>query len=216
MRRKTYLDAFVVSGFVASFFNGFLNPLYISVILARLDPRVIAAGSFMASGFPVLIGAVLGNRAIFGRLYRALPVVMAAELALAAAAAALAAVDVQAYYLATMLLLGVFSSAVIYLLQKLKEERYRRRRAAFDRRVEMADGLGFVAGSALSVAGVSIFRDAVSVAALGALQTAAVYGLFLLLRRSMLPRGRSVDDEEPHPWGPLVARAQHAVLTAPA
>ncbi len=169
MRTKRYLfDAFVVSGFVASFFNGFVNPLYISIILARLDPRIIAAGSFMASGLPVLVGAMLGNRALFRRLYAALPGVMLAELGLAALVAVLAVVDVQAYYLGSMLVLGLFSSSVIYLLQKLKGERYRSRRAAFDRRVEMADGLGFVAGSGLAVVGVSLFREPVAVAVLGA------------------------------------------------
>jgi hypothetical protein len=198
--KRPLFDAFVISGFAASFFNGFLNPLYVSMILARLDPRVIAAGSFMASGFPVLIGALLGNRALFKRLYGALPAVMLVELALAVLAALLAAADVQAYYLASMLVLGVFSSSVIYLLQKLKEERYRTRRAAFDRRVEMADSLGFVAGSGLAVAGVSIFREPIAVAALGALQTAVVYGLFLLLHRAIPSRRGRRDDEEPHPW----------------
>src|SRR5258706_11620836 len=147
MKPKYLFDAFVVSGFVASFFNGFLNPLYVSMILVHLDPRIVAAGSFMASGFPVLIGAALGNRLLFHRLYAALPGVVLVELALVALATALAAVDVQVYYLASMLILGVFSSAVVFLLQKMKEERYRRRRAAFDRRMEMADGLGFLAGS---------------------------------------------------------------------
>ncbi len=206
--KRSLFDVFVISGFVASFFNGFLNPLYVSMILARLDPRVIAAGSFMASGFPVLVGAMLGNRVIFSRLYGALPVVMLIELTLAVLATFLAAADVRAYYLASMLILGVFSSSVIYLLQKVKEERYRFRRAAFDRRVEMADGLGFLAGSGLAVAGVSMFRDPIAVAALGALQTAVVYGLFLLLRRTLPVRRGRRDDEEPHPWSatsPLMA-----------
>ena len=34
---RRLLDAFVLSGFVASFFSGFLNPLYVSLILSRLD-----------------------------------------------------------------------------------------------------------------------------------------------------------------------------------
>jgi hypothetical protein len=196
------LDVFVVSGFIASFFNGFLNPLYVSMILAQLDPRTLALGSFMASGFPVIIGAVLGNRAIFRRLYAVLPAVMLGELLLAAAAVLLATVDVRAYYLASMVILGLFSSSVIYLLQKVKESRYRAGRAAFDRRVEMADGLGLLGGSGLAVAGISLFRAPVAVAALGALQTAVVYGLFLLLRRTV-PAGRTrSDDKEPHPWRP--------------
>jgi hypothetical protein len=90
-RGRAFLDLFVLSGFIAGFFYGFLNPLYISVILARLDTRVIALGSFMSSAFPVLIGFVLGNRKIFGKLYAALPVVMLVELAAAFGAALVAA-----------------------------------------------------------------------------------------------------------------------------
>jgi len=200
------LDAFVVSGFVASFFSGFLNPLYISLILSRLDATVIAAGSFMASGFPVLVGLALGNRAVFQRLYSALPAVMAVELAAALGAAILAAVDLRAYYLVSMFVLGAFSSSVVYLLQKIKEERYRRHRASFDRRCDMADGAGLLAGSGLAVVGISLFRDPLVVAALGAAQTASVYGLFLLLYRKVPPRRarRAAaagfgDDEEAHP-----------------
>ncbi len=195
-----FLDVFVISGFIASFFNGFLNPLYVSMILAQLDPRILALGSFMASGFPVIIGALLGHRRIFRRLYAALPAVMVAELVLAAAAVLLAAVDVRAYYLASMLILGLFSSSVIYLLQKVKESRYRAGRAAFDRRVEMADGLGLLAGSGLAIAGMPLFSTPVAVAALGALQTAVVYGLFLLLRRTVPAGSGRCDEEEPHPW----------------
>lgn len=194
------VDVFVLSGFIASLFNGFLNPLYVSMILARLDPRILALGSFMASGFPVIVGAVLGNRGVFRRLSAALPAVMLAELALAGAAVLLAVVDLSAYYLASMLILGVFSSSVIYLLQKVKEARYRSARAAFDRRAEMADGLGLLAGSALSVACVTLLQTPVAVAALGALQTAVVYGLFLLLHRTVPARRTRSDDEEPHPW----------------
>jgi hypothetical protein len=195
-----FFDVFVVSGFTASFFNGFLNQLYVSMILARLDPRILALGSFMASGFPVIIGALLGNRRVFRRLYAALPAVMLGELVLAAAAVLLAAVDVQAYYLASMMILGLFSSSVIYLLQKVKESRYRAGRAAFDRRVEMADGLGLLAGSGLAIAGMPLFREPVAVAALCALQTAVVYGLFLALRRMVPSRSGRCDEEEPPPW----------------
>ena len=177
------VDVFVLSGFIASLFTGFLNPLYVSMILARLDPRVIALGSFMASGFPVIVGAAMGNRGVFRRLQAALPAVMGGELALAAGTVLLAIVDLRAYYLASMLILGVFSSSVIYLLQKVKEARYRRGRAAFDRRSEMADGLGLVAGSGLSVVGVAFLQTPLAVAALGALQTAVVYSLFLILHR---------------------------------
>jgi len=203
MKTKMFrLDVFVLSGFTASLFSGFLNPLYVSMILARLDARVIALGSFMASGFPVIVGAVLGNRAVFRRLSVALPAVMTGELVLAGGAVFLALVDLRVYYLVSMLIFGVFSSSVIYLLQKVKEARYRRGRAAFDRRSEMADGLGLLAGSALSVAGVTLLQTPVAVAALGALQTAVVYGLFLLLHRTVPQRRSRPAEEEPHPWIP--------------
>jgi hypothetical protein len=197
--RRTVFDVFVISGFVASFFNGLTSPVYVSLILARLDARVIAIGSFLSAGLPVLVGVAMGNRRVFRRLSAALPVVMLAELVFAAAAVALAAVDVAAYYIASMFILGLLSSSVIYLLQKVKESRYRRGRAAFDRRVEMADGLGLLAGSALAVVVVSVMCTPAEVAALGALQTAVVYGLFLLLRRRLPERRRARDDEEPHP-----------------
>ncbi len=203
--KMSRLDAFVISGFVASFFSGFLNPLYISLILSRLDGRVIAIGSFMSSAFPVLIGAVLANRTLFKRLYGALPVIMIVELAAAAGTAALAAFDVGAYYIVSMFVLGVFSSSVVYLLQKMKEERYRRNRAAFDRRIDMADGCGLLAGSALSVVAFPILRDPLTVALLGAAQTAIVYGLFLLLYRAVPARRGRRADQEAHPSGLMIA-----------
>ncbi|HEY9593062.1 MAG TPA: hypothetical protein VHE79_01200 [Spirochaetia bacterium] len=195
------LDAFVVSGFAASFFSGFVNPLYVGQILSHLDGRIIAIGSFMSSGFPVLIGMALGNRAVFQKLYAALPVVMVAGLVVEGASALLAAIDVRAYYLVLMFIGGTFSTSVIYLLQKIKEVRYRNNRASFDRRVDMADAAGLLVGSAASVAGYPLFHDPLSVAVLWAVQTATVYGLFLVLYRKVpVHKGRHAD-EEPHPCG---------------
>ena len=199
-RGRAFLDLFVLSGFITGFFYGFLNPLYIAVILSRLDTRVIALGSFMSSAFPVLIGLVLGNRKIFDRLYAALPVVMLVELAAALCSALVAAVDLLAYYLVSMFVLGVFSSSVVYLLQRIKEVRYRSNRAAFDRRCEMADALGLLTGSALSVAGFSLLRDTLAIALLGSLQTVVVSLLFMLLYRTVPARRKRRADEEPHPW----------------
>lgn len=197
---KVFLDVFVLSGFVSSFFYGFLNPLYVSVILARLDPRIIAVGSFMSSGFPVLIGAVLGNRRLFRRIYNLLPWLMAIELVMGCGAAFVAAFDLAAYYLASMVIMGVFSTSIVYLLQKIKEKKYRAGRASFDRRYGMADALGSGAGSVVSIAAVSLLREPLSIAAAGVLQTAVVYGLFLIMyRRIPAPRKRRAD-EEPHPW----------------
>ena len=152
-KNKTVLDVFVLSGFISSFFYGFLNPLYISVILSRLDPRVIAVGSFMSSGFPVLIGAVLGNQRLFKRMYAVLPWVMVFELVAGCAAALVAAFDLAVYYLVSMAIIGVFSTSVVFLLQKIKEKRYRASRASFDRRYAMADALGSGAGAGVSICG---------------------------------------------------------------
>jgi len=207
-KTRVFLDLFVLSGFVSSFFYGFLNPLYVSVILAHLDPRVIAVGSFMSSGFPVLIGAVLGNRRLFKRLYAVLPWLMVLELVAACAAAAMASLDLAVYYLASMVIMGVFSTSVVYLLQKVKEERYRTSRASFDRRYGMADALGSGAGSVVSIAAVSVLRDPLHIAVAGALQTGVVYGLFLIMyRRVPGLRGRRTADEEPHPWRETVLAA---------
>jgi hypothetical protein len=202
-RIGSYFDVFVVSGFFASLFYSFLNPLYISLILSELDVRVIAFGSFMSSAFPVLIGLVLGKPKLFERLYRILPVVMIVELVICSAAVLIAAIDLAAYYLATMFILGIFSASVVYLMQKIKEVRYRRGRAAFDRRCGIADSGGAFAGSALSIVGVSVFRDPLSIAVLGALQTVIVYGLFIVLYRKAPQKRRRAPDEEPHPLGEI-------------
>lgn len=202
-RFKSYLDVFVLGGFITSFFYGFLNPLYVSVILTHLDGRVIALGAFMSSAFPVLIGALLGKRSVFDRLYAILPSVMICELAVTAIAAMVAALDLKAYYLLSMFILGVFSASVVYLMQRIKESRYRRGRAAFDRRMEMADAFGALSGSALSIVGVVELRDPLIIAVLGALQTGIVYGLFILMYRK-IPKGRKRSlDEDPHPWRPI-------------
>jgi hypothetical protein len=211
-KRIAVLDAFVLSGFVAGFFSGFINPLYVSLILSKLDGRIIAVGSLMSSAFPVLVGALLGNRRVFARLYAALPVIMAIELAAAVASAVVAARDLRAYYLTSMFVLGVFSSSVVYLLQRLKETRYKGHRAAFDRRCEMADAFGLLSGSIVSMVGFSVLRGALAVAVLGSAQTAVVYGLFIFLYRKIPSRRRrrADADQEPHPWllrhAPLVAR----------
>jgi hypothetical protein len=197
----SFLDVFVVSGFIASFFNGFLNPLYVSLILSRLDGRVIAVGSFMSSAFPVLIGAMMGRPKIFARMYASLPWIMLVELAAAVASALIAAVDVQAYYLASMFVLGVFSSSVVYLMQRIKEVRYRRNRASFDRRYDMADACGLLAGSVVSVASYTMLRDPLTIAILGTAQTLVVYGLFLFLYRTVPARPKQRAAEEPHLCG---------------
>ena len=205
---KKYVDVFVLSGLLTSFFYGFLNPLYVSVILSRVDGRIVALGSFLASGFPVLIGAVMANPRVFRRLYAVLPVIMVTELVASAASVLVAAVNVMAYYLASMFILGTVGTSVVYLLQKEKELRYRRGRAAFDRRCAMADSIGSLGGSAVSVATVVALRDPLVVAVLGAVQTLVVYGVFLLLYRKVPARKARRGDLEGHPWSPVFANQE--------
>lgn len=198
-RLLKYVDAFIIGGFVTNFFSGFLNPLYITLILSHLDLRVIAAGSFISSACPLVVGVMLGKRKIFDRLYTILPVVMVAELVTAALSVCAVSVDLGAYYLLTMLIFGIFTTSVVYLLQKLKEVRYRRNRASFDRRCMMADAFGYLAGSVLSFMDVVQLRDPLAIAVLGVLQTVIVYGLFILLYRKVPVRRRRHAEEEPHP-----------------
>ncbi len=211
-KNKVFLDIFVISGFVSSFFYGFLNPLYISVILARLDPRIIAVGSFMSSGFPVLIGAVLGNRRLFKRLSAALPWLMVGELVVGSAVACIAAFDLAVYYIASMVIMGVFSTSVVFLLQKIKEKRYRTHRASFDRRYAMADALGSGTGAGVSIIAISALAEPLAIAVAGALQTAIVYGLFLIMYRRIPGLRKRRADEEPHPW--LEAQSVEPILLA--
>lgn len=206
----SFFDVFVISGFVASFWNGFLNPLYVSLILSRLDGRVIAVGSFMTSAFPVLIGALLGRPQVFARLYKALPWIMLVEVAAGVGSALIAAVDLRAYYLASMFVMGVFSSSVVYLMQRIKEVRYRKNRAAFDRRYDMADASGLLIGSVVSIVSYNQLRDPVTIAVLGTAQTLIVYGLFLFLYRTVPAGSRRNAAKEPHPWrSPEIDQSLH-------
>jgi len=182
-RYKIMGDPFILGGFVTSFFTGFVYPVYVTLILARLDARVIALGSILSGGFPVVIGLVLENRRLHDRLYALLPAIMVSEVALGLLTVFVARADLEAYYLTTMLVLGVFTSAVMYLLQRVKEKRYRSGRAAFDRRYAIADALGFLAGSGMSMTGVIAIENPLTVAGLFALQTALVYAMLLAARR---------------------------------
>lgn len=181
-RYRIFGDPFILGGFVASFFTGFLYPVYVTLILARLDARAIALGSILSGGFPVVIGLALENRRLHDWLYALLPAIMVGEVAIGFLGVFVARADIEAYYVVTMLVLGVFTSAVMYLLQRVKERRYRKGRAAFDRRYATADALGFLAGSGLSMAGVPRVDDPSIVAGLFALQTALVYAMLLAAR----------------------------------
>jgi hypothetical protein len=201
-RLLTGTNPFIVGGFLASLFSGFLNPVYITLILARLDGRVIAAGSLLSAAFPFAIGLVLEDRRLFRRLYRLLPLVMALEVLVALLSVAVAAVDLAAYYLVAMVVCGVFSSSVLYMLHKTKERRVRRARAAFDRRCAMADAIGFFTGSAVSMVGLIPVRTPTAVVLLGALQTLIVYLLLLGVHRPVparRPRREAASDEAEEP-----------------
>jgi hypothetical protein len=154
----------------------------------------------MSSAFPVLIGALLGRKKLFNRLYAALPMVMLVELGFAAVCALSAAVDLVLYYLLSMFVLGVFSTSVVYLMQRLKAGKYKGVRAAFDRRAAMADAAGSLAGSTLAVIGIVELQDPRLIAALFSAETLIVYGLFLVLYRKIPAGARHKADEEPHPW----------------
>jgi hypothetical protein len=86
-----------------------------------------------------------------------------------------------------MLVFGTFTSAVMYLLQVLKQRRYRRGRAAFDRRYAMADAAGYLAGSLLALADLPAMNDLRVLLALSLGQTAVVYLIYL---RCYLPGRR--------------------------
>lgn len=203
-RRVTPIAAFIVSGFLANAFAGFINPIYVTQILACLDGRVIVLGSIISSAFPVLVGLVLERRSIFERLYALLPVVMLAEITLTVLSAFLVEVDLGAYYLLSMLVFGVFTNSVLFLQHRLKEITVRKNRAAFDRRLAVADGMGYLAGSALGLVGVAATVSPTLVGALGAVQTAAVYGLlvFVYRRAPQRRRPRKAAELEPHPCTP--------------
>lgn len=203
--------ALLAGGFLASLFTGYINPIYITRVLATLDPRVIAAGSVIASAFPVLLGAVMESRRVFTRLYTLLPVVMALEMVFTLATVIIAPVSLAGYYLASMLVFGLFSNSVLYLVQRFKELKIRRGRAVFDRRLAVADGLGYLLGSALGLAGSTMEHSPALIAALGCAQTAVVYGLLVVVYRKTPRKRRPARIES---WEPPPSRLDAALGVA--
>ena len=197
-------DAFIIGGFITNFFNGLVNPLYISQILANLDTRVLAAGSIIASAFPFLIGLVLESPKVFRRLYRVLPWVMAAEIGISLASVYLAELDLATYYLAAMCIFGIFSTSVVFLTQRIKEVRYSGDRTSFDRRSHMAEASGYLLGSIIPMTTAIQIADLRVLVALGVVQTALVYMLFLAAYRRVASPGfwsereLAAEDEDPH------------------
>jgi Kef-type K+ transport system membrane component KefB len=200
------IDPYILGGFVGSLFAGLISPYHIKLIASALDVRVITLGSLAGSLFPFLIGLAFENRRLARRLYAQLPLIMTAEVGLTAAAILLYALDLSLYYLASMLVFGTFTSAVMYLLQVLKQRRYRRGRAAFDRRYAMADAAGYLAGSLLALADLPLLNDLRALLALSLGQTAVVYLVYL---RCYLPGRRPARRKAPR------AASRPAVRPAP-
>jgi len=178
------IDVFLLGGWIGSFFAGIVTPNYIKLIISVLDVRIITIGSMIASLLPFLTGLAFENRRFVRRLYRLLPLLMLAEVALTVASIAFFSLHMSLYYLASMIVFGLFSSTVTYLLQILKQKRYRRRRAAFDRRYAMADACGYLAGSLLVLTSWREMRSIYVLLTLGLLQTVVVYLLYLRCYRS--------------------------------
>jgi Kef-type K+ transport system membrane component KefB len=173
------IDPFILGGFVGSLFAGLITPYHIKLVASALDVRVITLGSLAGSLFPFLTGLAFENQRLVRRWYAQLPLIMTAEVGLTAAAILLYALDLSLYYLASMIVFGTFTSAVMYLLQILKQRRYRRGRAAFDRRYAMADAAGYLAGSLVALANLPPFSDLRVLLALSLGQTAVVYLIYL-------------------------------------
>lgn len=173
------IDPYIFGGFVGSLFAGLITPYHIKLIASALDVRVIVLGSLAGSLFPFVTGLALENRRLARRLYAQLPLIMTAEVGLTAAAVLLYFLDLSIYYVASMIVFGTFTSAVMYLLQILKQRRYRRGRAAFDRRYAMADAAGYLAGSLLALTDWRPLGDLRVLLALSLAQTAVVYLIYL-------------------------------------
>ncbi len=186
--RSKRLDALIVGGGLSSLFTGIVNPSYIKLILSNLDLKVLSLGSLISAGLPFLTGMLLENRRLYARMYALLPAVMAAEVVLTVLATLVFAVDAAAWYLTAMIVFGLFSSTVMHLLQELKQRRYRRGRAAFERRASMADALGYLVGSALVFTDTLVIEDVWIVLLLGFIQTALVYVLYMRAYRQRVRR----------------------------
>jgi hypothetical protein len=178
------IDPFIVGGWICSFFTGIITPHQIKLIISSLDVRVITIGSLLGSLFPLLTGLAFENRRLVRRLYARLPLLMLVEVLLALASVGFYSLSRSYYYVFSMAVFGLFSSTVMYLMQDLKQRRYRRKRAAFDRRYAMADACGYLAGSLLVLADWRPIQDVKVLLALGLLQTVLVYLLYLRCYRA--------------------------------
>ena len=173
------IDPYILGGFVGSLFAGLVTPYYVKLVASALDVRVITLGSLAGSLFPFLTGLAFEKRRLTQKFYAQLPLIMGVELLLSMAAVLLYFLDLSYYYVASMIVFGTFTSAVTYLLQIMKQRRYRRGRAAFDRRYAMADAAGYLAGSLVALADLPPLNDLRVLLALGLGQTAVVYLIYL-------------------------------------
>jgi len=198
------IDPFILGGFAGSLFAGVITPYHIKLIASALDVRVITLGSLAGALFPFLTGLAFENRRLVRRLYAQLPLIMTVEVGLTAGAILMFFLGLSYYYIASMVVFGTFTSAVMYLLQILKQRRYRRGRAVFDRRFAMADAAGFLAGSLLALADWRLLSDLRLLLALSLAQVGVVNLLYLRCypaawrrtsARRGAPRGRLVDKQ---------------------
>jgi hypothetical protein len=182
-RRSKPFDALIIGGCISSLFTGIVNPSYIKLIVSNLDVKMISLGSLIAAGLPFLTGMLLENQRLFRRLYALLPGVMLVEVVLTVLSVAVFSLNAAAYYLTAMVVFGLFSSTVMHLLQELKQRRYRRNRATFERRCTMADALGYLMGSLLIFLDVLVIESVQAILVLGFVQTASVYLFYLVAYR---------------------------------
>jgi hypothetical protein len=192
------LDAFIIGGWVSSLFTGITYPNYLKLIVSNLDVQVIAVGSFLASFFPLVSGMFFEKPDFYKKLYSLLPVVMYVEIGFTILSIFVSSMNMVAYYVMAMVILGLFTSTVMYLLQGVKEKKYAKNRATFERRYAMADSFGYLIGSMLVFCNVIKIEQVFIVLFLGLLQTIIVYLLFLCsynqvekVRKALLPSVRS-------------------------
>lgn len=177
---QVWWDPLLWAGFLNSLILGIINPFYISLVLSRLDVRILSAGSFIASALPFTTGLLLEHQHLFEKAYKWLPIVMAIEIVISILAILISVYSVGAYYLVAMGIFGILSTSIVFLLQRLKERRYAGKRAPFERRYAMFDALGYLVGSALVFGGWIVIKAIWPVLVLGVIQVAAVYGLSLI------------------------------------
>jgi branched-subunit amino acid transport protein AzlD len=119
------LDPYLIGGFNSGFFIGLLNPFFVTLILSHLNVRVLAIGSFLFSALPFFLGLILENKKIFDKLFKCLPYVMLAEVLGMLALLFLYRIDTSIYYVASMGVCGLLSASIIFLMQKVRDIRYK-------------------------------------------------------------------------------------------